>query len=185
MRSIPGSESGANKQVKVAMTKAKLDRATVEISALALGVSLLSSGFAFYQWWTTGTDEKIRATIELSNKYIEEAINPKELSSVYDLLVRQMQNGTGSILDVQKLDIPLKIRKHYSRLEYISYLANKGKLDLGYLSQFVICDVVDAPDDLTEVKKFREKQKLTCPSKQPDEEVDKAAEEKPEAPRQK
>jgi hypothetical protein len=150
------------------MTKAQLDRATLQISTFALGASLLATGFAVYQWWTTGTDEKIRATIEVSNKFIEEAINPEELNQQYEMLNRQLQMGQGSILEVQKLDAPLRIRKHYSRLEYIAYLANKGKLDLGYLSQFVICDLVDAPDDLAEVKKFREARKLKCPNEEDD-----------------
>jgi hypothetical protein len=176
-----GPLAGANRQIEI--TKAKLDEATVQISALALGVSLLATGFAIYQWWTTGRDEKIRATIEVSNKYIEEAINPEDLQMQYDVLRRQMAAGQANIFDVEKLDAPLRIKKHYSRLEYISYLANRGKLDLGYLSQFVICDVVEAPDNLTEAKKLREARKLTCPSsEQPDE--DKEDDEKPEAPKQ-
>jgi hypothetical protein len=167
---------GPHNLIEVVMAKAKLERASVQISALALGISFLSSGFAVYQWWTTGTDEKIRATIDVSNKYIEEAIDPKGLQQQYDIMRREMETGSRTVLDVQKADPSLRIRKHYSRLEYISYLANKGKLDLGYLSQFVVCDVIRAPDDLEEVKKFRERRKLTCPS---DDEVDEDPTKKP------
>jgi hypothetical protein len=134
------------------MNKPKFDKISVQIAAMALGVSFLSSGFAIYQWWTSGRDEKIRAAIEVSNKYTEEVIDPKQFGCYYKNVLERADAGQMSFLEVEKLEAPSRIRKHFERLEYISYLANRGKLDTNYLSQFVICGILNASDDLTHLK---------------------------------
>jgi hypothetical protein len=142
----------------------KLDRTSDRIAALALSLSILSSGFAVYQWWTSARDEHIRAAIEISNQYTEQAIEPLWVASSIEL-------GNGGTDDA------LNVVRHYARLEYASYLANRGLVDRRYLSQFLICDIQHAPEEkeqisarthsilwspvravsLTEVKKFGER----------------------------
>lgn len=101
---------------------------------MALLVSFLSSGFAVYQWWTSGRDETIRATVEISNKFNDDAIDPRAVGDSYKIALGQVQAGVGNLTDLEKMEAPLRIRKHFERLEYISFLANKGKVDKGYLS---------------------------------------------------
>jgi hypothetical protein len=133
------------------MNKTTVDKTSVQIAAMALVVSLLSSGFAIYQWWTSGRDEKIRATIDVSNKYTEEAVDPNALADSYEIVKNKFQSGTRDFTDKLQAT-PILIKKHFERLEYISYLANRDKLATGYLSQFVICDIERASDDLTNLK---------------------------------
>ena len=154
------------------MTKAKLDKVSVQIAAMALTLSVLSSGFAIYQWWTTGKDEKIRATIDISNKYIEEAVDPIQLQKEESIKRKEVEAGFDRVESLLKLDAPQKIRKHYSSLEYISFLANKGKLDTDYLSQFVICDILNAPDTLIEAGKLSKVLHSACPEKETEKETD-------------
>jgi hypothetical protein len=54
----------------------KKDRTSDRVAILALGLSILSSAFAAYQWWSSADDAHIRAAIEISNKYDDDAINP-------------------------------------------------------------------------------------------------------------
>jgi len=120
----------------------------MNIAAMALVVSFLSSGFAVYQWWTSGRDEKIRATIEISNKFNEDAIDPKPLGQSYAVALEEFRSGSKEFTEIAGLEAPNRIRKHFERLEYISYLANRGKLEPDYMSQFVKCDIVHAPADM-------------------------------------
>lgn len=147
------------------MTKVQIEKMSVQISAMALAVSLVSSGFAIYQWWSSDAAEKIRAAIEASNKYIEESIDPRALKRQDALLRGQLNSGQARVDEVIKLDADWKLRKHYSRIDYIAYLVNTDKLDTRYLSQFVICDILNAPDALTESSKLKQKKTLICPTK--------------------
>ena len=94
------------------MNKAKLDQMSVQIAGVAFLVSFLSSGFAVYQWWTSGQDEKIRATIEISNKFNDDAIDPRAVVNSYNLAVNQWSTGFMNRLDLAKMDAPIKIRKY-------------------------------------------------------------------------
>jgi len=123
------------------MNVTKSDRISLQIAGVALILSFLSSGFAVYQWWMSGRDETIRATIEISNKFNDEAIDPRSLGKSYKVAFNQFQTGSMNLLDLQKLEAPIRIRKHFEQLEYIAYLANRGKLDKNYLSQFILCDI--------------------------------------------
>ena len=38
-------------------------------------VSIGAAAFSVYQWWSGGRSERIRAAIEVSNKYIDQAID--------------------------------------------------------------------------------------------------------------
>jgi len=175
---------------KVKLDKTKLDKVTVQLSALALGVSFLSSSFAIYQWWTSGRDEKIRAAIEISNKYSDDAIKPRQLARDYEMARSQFLSGAMGRLELEKLDERFKIRKHFNRLEYVAFLANRGQIDTNYLSQLVLCDIARASDDLAflhksdgadvkdfselpdkleQINKFAKKYHVACPAEENDE----------------
>src|SRR5438309_12024659 len=46
------------------------------VAIFSLFVAILSTSFAIYQWWSSGKGERIRAAIEVSNRYISEAVDP-------------------------------------------------------------------------------------------------------------
>jgi hypothetical protein len=100
---------------------------------LALGLSVISSGFGVYQWWSTGREERIRAAIDLSDRYIDQAITA-------DFLLNQYKAGTANITDLEP------VKRQYARIAYISFLVNHGLVNADYLAHRTICDIVKAAD---------------------------------------
>jgi hypothetical protein len=121
-------------------------------------LAILSSGFAIYQWWSSNRQELIRAAIDASNKYIEAAINPYAVMA---------QRELGFINDA-------KIENQFARLEYVSYLANRGLLNSQYLTPFLLCDIRDMVEwkvgsrfkkpATPEAEKFIRTNSMPCPS---------------------
>jgi hypothetical protein len=114
------------------------------IATLALALSLMSSGFSVYQWWTNEQTEHVHATIDVSDKYISQWKNLHWLKSANEL---------GQI----GLEAPEHIRKQKALLEYIAYLSNKVNLDISYLSNLIICDIITTDDSSpkSEIAKFK------------------------------
>jgi hypothetical protein len=102
------------------------------VARSALVVSIGAAAFSVYQWWSSGRYERIRAAIEISNKYIDQAIDADQRADEY----WAGQSGPETRAD---------IAKHYARLEYIAYLGNVGLINIHYLSQFLICSIVNMP----------------------------------------
>src|SRR5262245_50252692 len=105
------------------------------VAIFALVVSVGAAAFSVYQWWSGGRSERIRAAIETSNKYIEQAIDPNYLADQY---ARGELGAEGRV----------EIEKHYARLEYIAYLGNVGLINVNYLSPFLVCSIVNMPASL-------------------------------------
>ena len=139
------------KMGKQAEMAAKTDRMSDQIAALALGLSILSSGFAVYQWWSSSRDEHIRSAIELSDRYIDQAIDK-------GIMVRQFEMGQLNSLDM------IKVSKQDARIEYISLLERNGLVNADYLSQRIICDILRSADPQAspEAEKFKGRHPKAC-----------------------
>jgi hypothetical protein len=133
------------------------------VAKFALVVSIGAATFAVYQWWSSGRYERIRAAMEISNKYIDQAVDPDLSLGAYYYV------HTGP-------EVRTVIAKHYARLEYIAYLGNVGLINVDYLSQFLVCSIVDMPASLernkeeiklvipsAEASKFRPPKTISCP----------------------
>jgi hypothetical protein len=107
------------------------DKSTL-ISATALAISFVSIGFTFFQWWSSGQENRINAAIEISKNHLRErdaatsvaiahGINPEDPFTNEDLV---------------------RISKHAEALEYIAFLANSNRLEKSYLSPMVSCDII-------------------------------------------
>jgi hypothetical protein len=125
---------------------------SVQTALLALILSILSSGFGVYQWWSTGRDEKIRAAIDLSDKYITQRIDQKEARSE----LNQFQTGFGGSSFLNK------IHNQTARLEYIAFLANRNLVNYDYLSQFILCDFLYPLEQSPEVAAFKKTHTIAC-----------------------
>jgi hypothetical protein len=84
------------------------DKTSDRIAALALVLSIASSGFAVYQWLSTEQSEHVHAAIDVSSKYISDWENT-------DILRRQYESGTGGA------GLKSKIMKQNAFVEYIAY----------------------------------------------------------------
>jgi hypothetical protein len=115
-----------------------------KVATFSLFVAILSTSFAIFQWWNSGRGERIRAAIEISNRYISEAIEPY-------ILIRLLEMG-----QIQGPANISKIKSQFSRLEYVAYLTNRGLLNADYLSKGLVCDIVDMVNKKNEVPILRE-----------------------------
>jgi hypothetical protein len=131
------------------------------VAKFALVVSIGAAAFSVYQWWSSGRSERIRAAIEVSNKFIDQAIDAEYIANAF-----QAGEKTPEAL--------AEVTKHYARLEYVAYLGNVGLINVNYLSQFLICSIVDMPASLernpiklvipsAEASKFRPPKTISCP----------------------
>jgi hypothetical protein len=133
------------------------------VAKLALVVSIGAGAFSVYQWWSGGRSERIRAAIEVSNKYIDQAIDADYVVDGY----RAGERNPQDLADVAK---------HYARLEYVAYLGNVGLINVNYLSPFLTCSIVDMPASLernkdqikfvissAEAAKFQPPKTISCP----------------------
>jgi hypothetical protein len=133
------------------------------VAKFALAVSIGAAAFSVYQWWSSGRYERIRAAIEISNKFIDQVVDADYTVNLY----RAGERGP---------EIHTEIGKHYARLEYIAYLGNVGLINVNYLSQFLICSIVYMPVSLernkeqiklvipsAEASKFRPPKTISCP----------------------
>jgi hypothetical protein len=136
-----------------------------QIAILSLVVAALSSLFATYQWWDSGRQDRIRAAIDISNKHLENPLNP-------ELVNKKVAAG---MIDFG--EVAPKLVSFYARLEYAAYLANRGLADERYFSVVLTCDIVTMASEkdtlrnsdlqtlpATEAKKFASRQKAAmCP----------------------
>ena len=133
------------------------------VAKFALVVSIGAAAFAVYQWWSSGRNERIRAAMEISNKYIDQVVDP-------DLSLNAYYAGQAGP------EVRTYIANHFARLEYIAYLGNVGLINVDYLSQFLVCSIVDMPASLernkdqiklvipsAEASKFRPPKTISCP----------------------
>ena len=133
---------------------AKFHIASNQIALLALALSILSSGFGIYQWWSSGREERIRAAIDLSDRYIDQAVNA-------DLLVQQFQTGYGNRESLEP------VSRQQARIEYIAFLVNHGLVNADYLAQRTVCDIINAadPDKNAEATAFQKNHPKSCLAK--------------------
>jgi hypothetical protein len=138
------------------------------VAKLALVVSIGAAAFSVYQWWSGGRSERIRAAIEVSNKYIDQAIDADYVVDGYRAGERNPEEIAG-------------VAKHYARLEYVAYLGNVGLINVNYLSPFLTCSIVDMPASLernkdqikfvinsAEAAKFQPPKTISCPPSKQD-----------------
>jgi hypothetical protein len=91
--------------------------------------------FPFISGGAAEDPKRIRAAIEVSNKYIDQAIDADYVVDGYRAGERNPEDIAG-------------VAKHYARLEYIAYLGNVGLINVNYLSPFLTCSIVDMPASL-------------------------------------
>ena len=142
------------------MARSKIDY----IAYCSLGLAAVSSAFAIYQWWSSDRDERIRAAVELSNKYIGLSYQDPFRS------LKMLEEGNATL---QKENPGGQL----ALIEYAAYLANRQRADTNYLAQYLKCDIVRLADAktgpgsvlkgfiTTEAKKFANNQRSTCDSK--------------------
>ena len=132
----------------------KTDLTSHKISLLALTFSIVSFGFGIYQWWSSGRQERIRAAIDLSDRYIDQAVSIRSIH----LIEEQVQSGTTNVLSLD----PAK--RQVARLEYIAFLVNHGLVNASYLAQRTVCDIVDLanPGGLPEALAFKNNYPNIC-----------------------
>ena len=58
-----------------AMIRIRMHLTANQIALVALVLSIVSSIGAVIQWWSSGTDEKIHAAIDLSDRYLDHAVD--------------------------------------------------------------------------------------------------------------
>jgi hypothetical protein len=133
------------------MPNRKLHLTSNQIALLALGLSILSSGFGVYQWWSSGREDRIRAAIDLSDKYIEQAVTA-------DVLLQQYRSGTANYESLEP------VRRQAARIEYIAFLVNHGYVNPDYLAQRTVCDIIAAADPSanSEVNAFKNNYAKNC-----------------------
>jgi hypothetical protein len=133
------------------MAHGKVFLTSNRIALLALGLSVVSSGFAVYQWLSSARDEHIRAAIEASNGYIDQWVN-------ISLLQGQFEKGFADRTSLSPAE------KQLDRLEYIALLANEGLANPDYLSQRVICDIIHNADSesLPQAANFKSHHPAAC-----------------------
>lgn len=118
------------------MAHSKLHLTSNHIALLALTLSVLSSAFGVYQWWSGGKADRIRAAIDLSDRYIDQAVSA-------DLLREEVQSGTTGTASLDP------VKRQDARIEYISFLVNHGFVNSDYLAQRAVCDIIKAADPQT------------------------------------
>jgi hypothetical protein len=123
----------------------------INTALVALVLSVISTGFGVYQWWSSGRDEKIRAAIELSDRYIDQRVD----AELYLNKFRAGQGGAKELLE--------PVQNQFARLTYVAFLANRGYVDPNYLSQRLICDLVQLDDP--EAKAFNKSHPKACLTK--------------------
>ena len=106
------------------------------IAGLSLAVSLTTAGFAYYQWQSTESENRIIAAIDVSKKYSENLGITKNISTWR----KSSEKATEE--EVRALFF----------LNYFAYLSNTGRLDRRYLSMTITCDI----DDINMRRKFRD-----------------------------
>jgi hypothetical protein len=106
-----------------------------QIALVALVLSIVSSIGAVIQWWSSGTDEKIHAAIDLSDRYLDHAV---------DIAVTKRRAAWGQ----NSYEDDAGVQMQEARLEYSALLANRGLLNWKYLSQRVACDIVQWADEV-------------------------------------
>jgi len=133
------------------MERAKVHLTSNQIALAAFGLSIVSSGFGVFQWWSSGNEERIRAAIELSDRYIDQAVSA-------DLFREQYQAGQRTAADLEP------VRRQDARIEYISFLVNHGLVNSDYLAQRAICDIVRAANESTssESSAFKRNNPKSC-----------------------
>jgi hypothetical protein len=131
--------------------RSKLHLTSNQIASLALALSVLSSAFGAYQWWSSGREERIRAAIDLSDRYIDQAV-------MAELRVNQYQAGLGNGESLEP------VRRQQARIEYIAFLVNHGLVNADYLAQRTVCDIVSAADadKNSEADKFQKAHPNSC-----------------------
>lgn len=98
---------------------------------IALLVSIGTAGFSGFQWWNSERESRISAAIDISKNHAH------EIDDATWRLVVGVYNGKTALSP----DEGVKLARHGDVIEYIALLANTGRLDKGYLSPTVQCDI--------------------------------------------
>jgi hypothetical protein len=133
------------------MAGPKIHFTSNQIALLALGLSVLSSAFGVYQWWSGDRAEHIRAAIDLSDRYVDQAVTA-------DFILNQYQAGAANTSDLEP------VKRQYARIVYIAFLTNLGLVNADYLAQRTICDIIKLadPKKYPEAYKFKKDHPKSC-----------------------
>jgi hypothetical protein len=106
-------------------------------AVVALCLSAMTALFSGYQWWHNQLENRIGATIELSNVYLRDPELVGEQRVISNMIAPEYKAS----------DEDRALAYHYMRrLQYIAHLANTERLDAEYLSSTIKCDIAVAPE---------------------------------------
>jgi len=131
------------------MTRGKIHFTSNQIALSALGLSMVSSGFGVYQWWSSGREERIRAAIDLSDRYIDQAVSA-------NLIRGEVNTGYANRTSLDP------VKRQDARIKYIAFLANHGLVNSDYLAQRTVCDIVKVAGTESEAATFKMNNPKSC-----------------------
>jgi len=95
------------------------------IALVALIVSLSASAFSFYQWRVSERESKVNATIEITNRYLED----DHVKAAMDEL--RPESGPPNEF----------VPRLFARLDYIAQLITNEEIDPAYVPHRIMCDM--------------------------------------------
>jgi hypothetical protein len=118
---------------------------TKPIAIIALLLSIATATFSVYQWWSGRRDAYINNTIELSKSYIEKYHDndSKAIATVFKMRDEALKHE-GEFMYEYAIDKNAKEQfwQTWSRLSYVAFLANRGRLDADYMPMELKCSII-------------------------------------------
>jgi hypothetical protein len=104
---------------------------------VAFYLALVTAAFSGFQWWTAQQETAITTAIDMSKRYFDD----KDLPIAYRI-VRNWRSS-GSFGDDAESQV---FHKFMLYIEYVSYLANRNRINIDYISNDLRCAVNTAYD---------------------------------------
>jgi hypothetical protein len=117
------------------MNKGQKDQVAIRLAVFGSVLSVTTAIFSAFQWWGGQRDIRINAAIDISRKYIEDGDLAKGRK---ELFAAQQKTPTAGSPEADAMLTYIRF------LEYVSYLANTGRVDDTYLIASMRCDIWQA-----------------------------------------
>lgn len=108
------------------------------VAIIALLVSIGTACFSVYQWEGTESAAKRDAAIDFSVKLLDDE---KMTDAQNEMLVLKTELNNPYSHEPLDLDKVYLARRYLSKMEYVAYLINSGRLDIHYVAPYVRCNI--------------------------------------------
>jgi hypothetical protein len=120
---------------------------TNTVAIVSLIISLFSASFALFNWWNSERQARISAAVDYSLKYINDSAAASDRLIYFDVLGRpkEMKTFVSQPGTKEEHDENISAR-HLQRLEYLAFLLTHNKMDVSYISNPLICELIAASE---------------------------------------